>query len=246
MSTLKWTGKGLQLLGRLLAADEFEDWLLSEGKKFFTERFEIISFNWLFGKARSKKQLFQETLDSINSETFRIAMQGKLEKLPDIISSVGSQVKKNGPNELYEESSFKWIAVVPRVFVQQDYQIYLIKELSQAAELNKFQSFPEIYLGDRSIESEESFFKFVAEQGYYICNKGIILGTDSVFDWQFTEIRGHYYYGRSDISSYDLSKTKERKRLISDLEEANRKLKSRLGGLSIAEIINIGEKLVAR
>jgi hypothetical protein len=242
MSVAKWTGKGLQLLGRILAAEEFERWLQSEGERYLTEALKNTSVNWLFGEARARSKLFGDVSESLNSDTFRPALQERLEKLPSIVADFGEDIKLKSYrlNLPVESTGSGWITVVPRLIVQRRYVSYLIKELGESAELARLQGFPSLYLRAKANDSEDAFFTAIKH------NKktpppagGLITGVDDNFDWHLGEVIGHYYYASTTF----FSSKEARKKLDSDVRKLGAGIRTHIGALSVSDVTKISTAL---
>jgi hypothetical protein len=246
MSALRWTGKGLQLLGRILAAEEFEKWVTAEGEKVITAMIEKETLKQFGGRARAKRQLWKDAETALNSETFRSALKAEIEVLPSTLAGLARSLKKDGPKSLWlSPKSFslydELVIAVPRTLVRHIYSSGLIEALKDSAELSRFMGFPTIYLQERAYESEDSFFALVEKERGYVCGNGVILGVDRNFSWRLGGMRGHYYFAVGVHG--DLSKGSERKNFVAKMQPLQLQLTTSLGAITAKELDAVAQQL---
>ena len=106
MGAIRWTGKGLKLVGELLAAEEVEAWVQEKGKDYLKRQLQGLFLKWLFGRNRATSRVFSDISKSIDSDTFRSALAAALETLAGFIESWGEYVQKQKiPGVHYTRSS---------------------------------------------------------------------------------------------------------------------------------------------
>lgn len=237
MGAIRWTGKGLKLVGELLSAEEMEAWLQAKGRDYLESRIKGITLKWAGGRYRAKRQIIGEVSASIGSDTFRSALAATLSVLPDTVEFVARRVEERRLQPFYDGSYPNWLAVVPRAVVQHEYSAEVVNRLKQSAELARFAAFPEIFLKVKAQRSEHSFFNGIHKSLPHECPSGrcFVIGLDVKFDWHLGADSGHYYCaGTSSIAP-----PREDRRLKREfLKESERRLeeaKVRLGALSTSD-----------
>ena len=145
MTSLKWTGKGLQFTNRMVSPEVFEDWMEGEGGEYLEAKLEEGELGWFRKKAKAKKEVFDYLRSSISGETVKLALLSKLLHLPQIIEKVAREVKDTAKSLAYEEEMI-WIVAVPRYSVRNAYRTYAVSELKNADELARFPEFAQLYL----------------------------------------------------------------------------------------------------
>lgn len=196
MGVIKWTGKAFQFAGRILTADEVEQWLENEGKRLLEERVSNMSKKWLFGKARAKKSIKREALEVTNSsQAFKNSLNNVLNSLPKIISSIGDNLKIGAPEVLYEENNSDWVLAIPRSFVRSKFKDIVIAELANSAELSDYPGLATSLLRDASENAEDAFFNKISQENDFICDPEgyVLVGADRNYKWSKSELSGHYY-----------------------------------------------------
>lgn len=200
MSLLKWTGKGLQFVGRIISSEAFEDWLEAEGSGYLEAKLEEKTIGRFRKETKAKNQLLDDVESSISSEPLKLALLSRLVELPFKIESAAKEIKSSLPALSYEKS-LSWIAAVPRYYVRRIYSEYILGELEAADELSKFTGFPSIYLRDLARDSESGFFERINKGNEVWCESGVILGVDPNYDWHLGFLEGHYYYASYGIAT---------------------------------------------
>src|SRR5688572_33281217 len=86
MGTLRWTGKAFQFVGKILTAEEFEEWVEAEGKAMLETQFAKLAFKRIGGRARAKKKLRQDLENELErTPALRAALSRELDELPGIV-----------------------------------------------------------------------------------------------------------------------------------------------------------------
>jgi hypothetical protein len=243
MGAIRWTGKGLQLLGGILCAEGVEAWLRDKGQSFLEDRAR--SIGWWFPRRRARWRILAEvTSNVLTSETFCRRLQAELESLPMDIGRIASRLTEIGPKELVRDASLDWLAVVPRYLVQKLYENKIMTALLDSNELSRFPELPEVFLKRAARISEDSFFHH-AHQTPAPCGDSrhsFILGTDSKYGWDFDGIDGHYYCWWS-FNSHDFTRRSEVMDVLSRAQPILEETKQWLGGLSHQEVSQIKAKM---
>ena len=55
MGAVRWTGKGLKLIGELLEAKDVEGWIEEKGREFIEKKLAQLPVKWLAGRTRAKR-----------------------------------------------------------------------------------------------------------------------------------------------------------------------------------------------
>lgn len=239
MGAVRWTGKGLKLIGQLLEAEEVERWLEDKGRELVEEKLKEISVKWLAGKRRAKSRAAAEVRSTVeNAETFMASLESSLARLPSAILNVASHLQKNGPKTLVSSDYSRYLTVCPRGLVREHYIRGIVNELKDSAELSRYEGLPERFLRRVAGESEEAFFRSVAQGSSEPLpgNDSLILGIDDDFGWGVEGINGHYYVGKHSIFGADLREKRQRKELQEKLDPELAKIKVRLGKLTKEEL----------
>ncbi|MEE9554030.1 MAG: hypothetical protein V3W18_06995 [candidate division Zixibacteria bacterium] len=249
MGAVRWTAKGMIFVGKLLEAKEVEEYLEKMGSRFITDKLQQLPVKWLAGQTRAKKQVLSDIRKSVDkSDTFRTALTAAVEKLPYVILQISEYIRKNGPDALILRAGFSTdIVVCPRGAVKDYYVNLVTNELKDSAELSRYEGLPLIFLERITRQSEHSFFYRIADSNYEILpgNSDMIIGVDDDFGWNIDGIDGHYYVGGRDSYGTDLSKRRQRKALLKDIEKMNKTIKIELGKLPQSEISNVVKRLSA-
>ncbi len=243
MGVIRWTGKRLQLTGRILTAGDVEAWIAKEGERPLEATMKKLTLRWFRGRKRAERMLFRELSRVINaSKPFRLALENSLTKLPEIIEDFASWIHSNGPRELGDDRLFRWLAVVPRALVQNEYRLQVLSDLGDSVELARFTGLADLFLQTRARESEEEFFKTVRKVGFYVCNYSMIIEVDSDFDWQLSGAKGHYFAASSPRE--DLSAKRMRRKFQKGISEHLLQRKVALGSLGAQHVRRIRDSLV--
>jgi hypothetical protein len=242
MGVIRWAGKGLELIGRILTMEDVEAWLENEGKGLVKKRLEALAVKWLFGKRRAKSKAFSDISENVNSsEPLRLALKRSLEKLPPLIGALADHIKTKGPKQLLESNFPLGVVVVPRALVQNEYELILLTDLAEAAELSRFSGLPQLFLKDEAKKSEFAFFEMMKRGEIYTLpdRKTVLLDVDPDFDWHLTRSKGHYYCGHSDRFNVDLTHRGERKEFLEEIQTLLNQRKTKIGYFTPEEIETI-------
>lgn len=239
MGAVRWTGKGLKLIGQILEAEEVERWLEGKGRELVEEKLKEISVKWLAGRRRAKSKAAAEVRSTVeNAETFMASLESSLASLPSAVLNVAGHLQKNGPETLVSSDFSRYLTVCPRGLVREHYIRSVVKELKDSAELSRYEGLPERFLRRVAGESEEAFFRSVAQGSREPLpgNDSLILGVDDDFGWRVEGINGHYYVGKRSMYGTDLREKGQRKELEEELEPELAKMKVKLGKLTKEEL----------
>ncbi len=240
MSSLKWTGKGLQFTNKIVPIDIFEGWLDGEGDFLLEERIGESSGGIFRKRAKAKKSLFEDMKASLSNETVKLAMLSRLVRLPTIIESVAKEIKNSTP-ELITEVEMTWVGALPRYSVRKAYSQYVVNELKNAEELARYPYFARLYLKQLAEDSEESFFART-NKNRAVCEQGIILGVDPDYYWHLDPLDGHYYFARSSMGT-DMTKRSDRNKLVKGANAMLEDFQVKLGLLTSDEKHRVAEGL---
>jgi len=70
MPAIRWTGKGLKLIGGLLDTETFEAWAEAQGRQFIEDKVKTLTLKQLAGTTRAKRAVRSNASAAINSEPF--------------------------------------------------------------------------------------------------------------------------------------------------------------------------------
>ena len=234
MGAIKWTGKAFKLVGRILTAEDLEEWMENEGKAFLEDRIASTSHKWFRGKARAVKGIENEVIDlTKKSDAFKEALNNSLERLPLVIARTGDKFQGNAPVHLFEKSNMDWILALPRVVVRMAYRQIIIDELSDVAELSEYPGLASVVLGHRADEAESAFFKKNLKNKEYLCDPDgyVLVGGDGKYQWLPDEESGHYYLVYDFTGLPDLGRRDGRLSFHRLFSKLIREFPSKIGGM---------------
>ena len=248
MGALRWTGKGLKLVGQLLEAKEVEAWVENKGRALLEEKLQQLSLKWFAGRYRAKRQISAALSSSVQSAAFRSALEMSLQKLPYLLLAFAEYFQKNGPEQLASKHpAIDAVVVCPRGLLRMAYTESVLRELSGAAELARYESLPELFLTRVARQSEESFFASCAagDQPVLPDGKSLVLRVDDNFGWGIEGINGHYYVGISWLGA-DLSEKRRRKAFVDGLGPRLEGVTAALGRMSKTEIDRVKATVLSK
>jgi len=246
MGAIRWTGKAFKLVGRILTAEDLEEWMEKEGKSFVEERIASTTHKWFRGKSRAVKSIKNEVIDlTKKSDAFKAALNNSLESLPLVIANVSGKFQKNAPEHLFRKSTLDWILSLPRVVVREAYRQKLIDELSDVAELRGYPGLAPVVLGNRANEAETVFFKKILKKKEYLCDPDgfVLVGGDQKYQWLPDRELGHYYliYDYSDLP--DLSRRDGRRSFHNSFGSLISQFPGIIGGMGKSDHDNVQQYL---
>ncbi len=238
MGALRWTGTAFKLLGELLTAAEFEQWVEAEGKALLKSQMEKLVLKGFAGRARARRALRRDIQDALDrSETLREGLAQSLASLPGLLSSAGRFMKLKKAVQFHAQGNgFDYVVAVPRVLVRNDLRSVAISDLGASAELSRFTGLPHIFLTSKADAAESVFFDSVRKDPPVPIDndKALVIGADSDFDWHIGQPPGHYYLGYPYITSR-LDK-KGVRTLHKEFAPALATLKAQLASVSVDEL----------
>jgi hypothetical protein len=244
VGALRWTGKAFQLVGELLAADAFEEWVEAEGKAFVEERLKGMVLKGFRGRARARNALRHEMQGALaRSDLLQAAITRHLDRLPALLQQAGRFMSMEKAAHFRASGYGKYVVAVPRALLVNEIRVVMREALSNSRELDRFTGFPTIFLERKADAGEKVLFDWLAKEapvGIHE-NSAIVMGTHSDFDWMLGRPFGHYYVAYSNSSLED---KKARKELIKDLKEPLETLKVQLGSLSSEDMSSFRDSLV--
>jgi len=246
MGVVRWTAKGLKIIGQLLEAKEIEDWLEEKGKEFIETKLKEIPVKWIAGKTRAKNKIISEIHESVkNSETFQTSLEISLGKLPNALLDVAYHLRNNKFKSLCINISYKKdLIICPRGLVLEHFAKNVVDELKDSAELSRYVGLPERFLYNIAMQTENSFFIHLTKGNQELLSgNNIAIGVDDNYGWNYSGIKGHYYAGSCEAYGTDFSDRKQKKEFVNEAELLLKKIKSKLGKLSKKEIEDIVKQL---
>lgn len=248
MGVLNWTEGGFEIIGNLLTAEEFEDWLQYEGKQFLQDKLEKTKLKWLFGESRAKSKGYNEVSGVINkSESLKLAFKKSFDKLPEIVNAWIYEIKSRRIKLLIKNDFSKGVVAIPRILIYNNFQSSVVQSLSDSAELSRYEGLPKHFLLERATEAENSFFNNISNNEIFILpnNRTAIIGNDDVYDWHFKEMKGHYFCAYLESYNSDLSNRKQREKFESEISPMLKQVKTDLGYLTIAQLESIADSILS-
>lgn len=240
MTTLKWTGKGLQFTKQMAPSDVLEEWLEGEGEAYLEAKLEGGSKGVFRKRAKAKGEIVEEIKSALSGETIKLALMSKLVHLPTVLESVAKAIKNSTP-ELVSEVEMTSLVAIPRYSVQKAYRQYVVNELKNAEELARYPHFGRLYLSRLAEDSESSFFERI-KKNVTACEEGILFGVDPDYYWHLGSTDGHYYYVRSSME-LDLTKRSDRNKLVKEANAMMEDFQIKLGLLTSDEKHRVAEEL---
>ena len=243
MGKLKWTGKGLKILGDILEKGDLEDWLIGQGAALVKQKFETLTARWWCGRARAKSSVSTDVANAVNSDAFTSALQQHLESLPAHAAKVAVRLSSISPDVLHKQQYPYWTVAVPRWVVRAVYTKEILKDLGASKELARFTGLPQSLLARIAGRAEESFFTHLLDSKdiTIIGTNAGICGVDRNFAWNGD--CGHYYVAGTDSLVDDILKDKDRNALQKAVAPLLKELTSALGSMDTPTFDRIRDAL---
>lgn len=239
MGAVRLAGKTLKIAGGMLDTDEVEDYILDRGGELVEKAFVQLPVKFLAGKARAKKRAIKVLMRAINdSEALRTAVENSLNKLPLLIVSRTEDIRLKGPEALVRNEPYDhYVVACPRGVVLQKYELQLLNDLRNSAELADYAGLPEVFLKRLALESEQAYFDSASGGNQLILPEAnhLIFDTDATFRWDLKELNGHYYVGYVMGYSVNFEKKGLRNEFVADIAPSLKSLKVALGKMSYDE-----------
>lgn len=247
MGAVRWTGKGLKLLGQILEAEEIEAWLEEKGRAFVEDTLTKLPVKWLGGRYRAKRRVVRDLRSSVEqSDTLRSSLQASLGRLPAALQNVAAHLRDKGPDQLGWKDFNHHLVVCPRGLVRQHYTRLVVQDLKDSVELARYEGLPDRFLVRMARQSEDSFFAEAASGSQRVlASAWIVMGVDDDYGWNVGELNGHYYVGGTSQYKADLSEKRQRKELLTKLEPRLEVAKIALGKLKRQEFDEVVSALPA-
>lgn len=240
MGTIKIAGKGFEILGKILQADEIEQWVEAKGKEIVESKFQDLSLKWFRGKARAKSKAIREIKEdttAASTDAFRGLMETSLNKFSALlVDSAQTLRQKNGLYETAGYSSWEGVVAVPRCYILEVFKRSLVRDVGGSAQFEKFEGLPEIFLARSARDAEEAFASKCG-RGVSLDNPDwMVIGVDMTWDWFLGEPIGHYYVGFYTHGDTNLNVKKDQKNFLSRIEGARRSLADNIAAKSRTEL----------
>lgn len=245
MAMIRWTGKGLKILGEILDSDSVENWMKNQGKKSLEDKLKSIPSKWFAGQARAERGLRKDIEESLGgSGAFRAALKATLEKLPTVLLVIANEIVKANVSDLMISDNLQrnYIVACPRGLVTHLYTQHVLACLKDAAGLQEYTGLREVLLTRAAVTSEESYFSSKGGGSPSLGQRGETLDTDEDYPWNIGRRNGHYYVGLTGISRGlgDKPTMKEFRAFCSDNLE---QIKVQIGKLTSKEIEGLRNEL---
>jgi hypothetical protein len=227
VGAVRWIGEGFKLVGGILTADVFNEWLETQGKQALDQYAQDLSLRWFRKDARARKRARASMETEMSSEPFTAALTRELDRLPVLIEKISSRLDRvdllSG-----KFSTFQRLAVVPRQLVVDGYVRNVTAVLADSAELRKFAGAPDIFLRRQAQTAEVEFFN--QPPPIVLTSKAVVAKADTKMRWNPAALLGHYYVV-TDISSVRVDRNFRR-----GIDEGLRPTMENLGRASPEEV----------
>lgn len=245
MGVIRWSAKGMKLLGEVLDSDDVERWLLDKGQSIIEAKLTQMPARWLAGNYRAKKSVRQDLLLAINgSESLRLAVESKLAHLPEIVHRVARDVRTFGPYEAHSSDSRFDVVMCPRELVRRRYAKWLLDELGSSAVFNRCVGMPNVVLTRLANASEEAFFaEGDRAQGG---TQFQVVGADAQEDLRLGGTPGVYWVGLVLYPTQcNLEEKKDQRLLAAFAPQAKRKISDAYVALKAGSMAGFSAKFEA-
>ena len=245
MGVIRWTAKGLKIVGEILDSDNVEKWIKNQGQEFLKKKLIDMPGKWFAGQARAEHGLRKEIEESLGgSEAFRAALSATLEQLPTVLLVIANEIVKANISDLMISDNLQrnCIVVCPRGLVTHLYMQHVLSSLKDAAGLHKYTGLRDVLLNQAAVASEESFFSKKGGSPR-LGQRGEILATDRDYPWSFLQRNGHYYVGLTGQLSKGLTDKPTAKEFRAFCSDNLGAIKVRIGKLTLQDIERLSNEL---
>jgi hypothetical protein len=238
-----------RIVNSILTKEFFTEWIGKEGKIILNGIFQSKKCRWFFGWKRARRTLFRSARKALNPQApFVILLAHHLNQMPIIIRNIGLIIKRKKYKDLYSADSTRALVVIPRGIVQNDFTRYLLNELTEAPQLEKFLGLSSRILKKAASDAERVLFHFISKGG--TCpdpeGQGILMEADSDYGWKLNGMNGHYYYAYYGKRDNGLSKKKLFNQFKAEMEEILYGQKIHLRRLESHQVFDIAETFRGR
>lgn len=239
MSAVRWTGKGLKLLGSILENKEVEEWLEEKGQEIVERHLENLVVKSVAGQKRAVKSARSTIIDDITrSRTLNSAIAKELEYLPALVGSVSYNIYNRGPAFYHHSKASNYAVACPRAPIQRIYVNHVVGTLENSAELRRYEGLPRRFLSRIALQSEGAFFSRVRKLKHGVLLPGgnsVLIDVDESYEWGYKRSRGHYYVIGTNKYGAKVEE-RDKKRFAAALEPIRDELCAKLGRASEEQI----------
>jgi len=243
MAAIRWTGKGLKLIGELLDTAAFEDWAESKGRQLLEDKFKTLTLKSLFGTYRAKRAVYSDASAAINSDAFKAALENQLIRLPALLLQIAEHIYHKGPRRLYWSDYKYQVVVCPRGLVRQHYVNSVVTALENSAELSDFVGLPAAFLERTASTAEGEWFDGISSPIPLPNNHSAVLGVDASHGWNCYGKDGHFYVALAPSYKVNVNEKKEMRELVDHTAKLLSQSKVALGEMTRPELDEIISEL---
>jgi hypothetical protein len=221
LSYLKLRNDGFHIARNLIDAHTFRDWWKSDGKAVQYDMMLRIRARWFFGARRVRRRLFRAARRVFDPVApFALELEQHLDDLPSVVGKIGLAIRKRGHRDFYTTEKDTAVIVIPRGIVRNDYEVRLVKLLSDSPHASAFPGLARRIVRHIADEAEELLFESLsrARDPMDAGERALLLGVDPAFRWRINGTDGHYYMAWSN-GDEDISSRRARKRFRAAAEE---------------------------
>jgi hypothetical protein len=243
MAAIRWTGKGLKLIGELLDTEAFEDWAASKGRQLIEDKFKTLTLKSLFGTYRAKRAVYSDASAAINSDAVKAALENQLIRLPALLLQIAEQIYHKGPRKLSWSDYPYQVVVCPRDLVSQYYVNSVVTALENSAELSNFTGLPAAFLKRTASTAEDEWFNDISSPIPLPNHHSAISGVDASHGWNCYGKDGHFYVALAPSYKVDVNEKKGMRDLIDHTAKLLSQSKVALGEMTRPEVDEIISEL---
>lgn len=221
MAYLKLKKDGFHITRNLLDHAAFNDWWEAEGKPIHYDMMQRLRARWFFGGRRVRRRLYRAARRVFDPlAPFAIDLEHCLDELPEVVAKIGVAIRRRGHRDLFTVEESRAIVVIPRGIVRNDYDVRLVRALSDSPHASAFPGLVRRLVRPLANEAEGLLFAQVARgrDGVGAGKNAVLLDVDNAFRWRINGTDGHYYVALNE-EEVDFSNRRARRRFRSDVEE---------------------------
>jgi hypothetical protein len=196
MGWIRWTGKALELSGKLIQTKSFEEWADDQGRSIL-EKVSVQEGGYIFGlfkKQRARRAIWTDLEQTIESKVLKVSIQNTISKFPSLLSKVSEKCPRYNKDNLY---------LVPRFLLNDCALLMLNHDLGQSEELRKLKgedALRQFFFGEL-VQQLDDEFSAAASKAYpkrpINIPYGWVVGFEQAYEWVESRESGHYYVYRS-------------------------------------------------